>query len=252
MSLLVNTNANTSAPALPAHGFGEFEVPEMPAYVQSYSSRGSGFSWATTPVQNQSRFGNRAGVGGMGAYLSMAEDPNFLEGNKQKLGAPGVFRAERWGPGYDWRGNGGIASLEANKNWIFQTRGGQLRAGGPRRSDTVDRPNYWLDTVRPGVQVSREAQNNDNYAGTWEWKRQTPIVERESDFSVLRQMIEHNPYAIVSHAALQAKAQYDSELDGVRDEWMQPYNPDIARNTAAFGNRTIRDLDPRVENTRWL
>jgi hypothetical protein len=41
--------------ALPAHGFGEFEVPEMPGYVQSYSKRGNSIDADQTPVYQQAR-----------------------------------------------------------------------------------------------------------------------------------------------------------------------------------------------------
>ena len=247
MSLLVNTNTNNSAPSVLPPGFGEFQVPEMPAYVQSYSSRGSGFSWETTPVKNQARFGNRNGIGGMGAYLSMAEDANFFEGDKQKVGQPGVFEQVRWTPGHDWRGGYGIASLEANKNWRDFTRGGQLRQGGPRRQDVIDRPNVWLDTVRPGIGVSREGQCNDNYSGVYETKRQTPIVERETDTLVLREAIEHCPFFIISHSALQAKENYDAQF-GVRNDYIQEaYDPAIVHNNAAHGNYTIR-----IHDKAWL
>jgi hypothetical protein len=246
MSRIVNTNTNTSEAVLPSPGFGEFDVPEMPAYVQSYSTRGSGFSWETTPVLNRTRFGNKTGKGGMDAYLSQVEDPNFFEGSKLKVGDPGVFELMRYGPGSDWRGNFGIASLDASKNYTRSTRGGMLRQGGPRRSDIVDRPNYWTDTVRPGISVSREGQCNDNYSGVYEWKRQTPIVERASDPLVLREAIEHNPFFIISHAAQAAKDAYDLEFGQVRDTIHEAYNPMITNNRAADANITIRDRNPYV------
>lgn len=246
MSRIVNTNTNTAEAVLPAPGFGEFDVPEMPAYTQSYSTRGSGYTWETTPVQNQTRFGNKRGVGGMAAYLSQVEDPGFFESSKSKLGAPGVYELERWAPGQDWRGNFGIASLDASKNYTVSTRGGQLRQGGPRRSDVIDRPNVWMDTVRPGIAVSREGQCNDNYSGTFEWKRQTPIVERASDPLVLREAIEHNPYFIISHSAMAAKRAYDAEFGREPDEIHAAYSPSIVDNATAYGNRTIQERDPAV------
>lgn len=246
MSRIVNTNTNTAEAMLPAPGFGEFDVPEMPAYTQSYSARGSGYSWASTPVQNQTRFGNKRGVGGMAAYLSQVEDPNFFESSKIKLGDPGVFELMRWAPGQDWRGNFGIASLDASKNYTVSTRGGQLRQGGPRRSDVIDRPNYWLDTVRPGIAVSREGQNNDNYSGVYEWKRQTPIVERASDMLVMREAIEHNPFFIISHSAMAAKQAYDAEFGREPDEIREAYDPSIIDNAAAYADRTISDSNPYV------
>jgi hypothetical protein len=246
MSRIANTNTNLSTAVMPSAGFGEFDVPEMPAYVQSYSTRGSGSSWETTPVLNQARFGNKTGKGGMDAYLSQVEDPNFFEGSKLKSGDPGVFELLRWGPGYDWRGNFGIASLDASKNYTLSTRGGMLRQGGPRRSDIVDRPDYWLESVRPGLAVSRESQSNDNYSGTYEWKRQTPIVERASDMLVLREAIEHNPFFIVSHSALAAKQAYDAEFGTERDEIREAYDPMIRNNRAADADITIRDTNPYI------
>lgn len=246
MSRIVNTNTNLAEAVMPPAGFGEFEVPEMPAYVQSYSTRGGGSSWETTPVFNQARFGNKTGKGGMDAYLSQVEDPNFFEASKLKSGDPGVFELLRWGPGYDWRGNFGIASLDASKNYTLSTRGGMLRQGGPRRSDTVDRPDYWLESVRPGLAVGREGQCNDNYSGTYEWKRQTPIVERASDMLVLREAIEHNPFFIISHSALAAKQAYDAEFGAQRDEVHEAYDPMIRDNRAADAGIAIRDTNPYV------
>jgi hypothetical protein len=83
-----SSRATRAAASFPSPGFGELQVPEMPAYVQSYTSRGSAYSWQTTPVMNQTRFGNRTGVGGMAAYLSQAEDPGFFSGVKLKAAEP--------------------------------------------------------------------------------------------------------------------------------------------------------------------
>ncbi len=215
------------APAiLPQHGFGEFEVPEMPAYTQSYSKRGNTFDGATTAVKNQARFGNKTGKGGMGAYLSQVEDPTFFDGFREKLGNHGVFENIRWAPGQDWRGGFGIASLDSSKNYAMSTRGGMLRKGGPKRSDVIDRPNYWFETARPGISYGRYTQNNQNYSGLYEWKRRTPIVEANSDALVLREMIEHNPFSINSHSAQMAKRIYDKEFTE-RDRDVAAYNMNV-------------------------
>lgn len=198
------TMATISSP-----GFDEFEIPELPAYVQSYSKRGNELMNETTPVMQQARFGNRNGRGGMESYLSRIEDPLFFESQKQKRGNQGVFETVRWSPGYDWRGNFGIASLQSIKNFAMSTRGGQLRKGGPKRSDYIDRPNYWTESVRPGLTYSRFTQTRDNYDGVYEHKRTTPVITRENDVFLMREMIEHNPFHIVSHSALQAKQIYD-------------------------------------------
>lgn len=210
--------------ALPPAGFGEFEVAEMPAYVQGYSKRGNEFDGQTTAVHQQARFGNKRGVGGMEAYLSQAEDDTFLEGYKQKKGNMGVYDWTRWGPGQDWRGGFGVASLSGIQNYAgIPTRGGQLRKGGPKRSDVVDRPDYWFETARPGISNSRYTQKNDNYAGLFEFKRQTPVVELDNDMLVLREMIQSNPYHINSHAAKQAEQVYEKEFGDVRDQQLPAY-----------------------------
>jgi hypothetical protein len=196
---------------LPAPGFGEFQVPEMPAYTQRYSKRGNAFAGQTTPVFQQARFGNREGIGGMGPYLSGAEDDTFFEGVQTKRGNMGVFESTRWQPGEDFRGNFGVASLAELKNFPgLMTRGGGLRAGGPRRSDYIDRKNYWFESVRPGTDLF--AQNGENFAGIREEQRRTPVVMTEVDALPLRAMIENNPFHISSHSARQAKRMYDAEF----------------------------------------
>lgn len=209
---------------MPPHGFGEFEVPQMPSYVQSYSKRGNALDADQTPVYQQARWGNRIGRGGMDAYLSQGEDPTFFEGDRVKLGDQGVYELTRWAPGYDWRGNGGIASLSETKNYPgIQTRGGSLRAGGPKRSDIMERPNYWFEQARPGVSVSRMSQANENYSGVYDWKKRTPSIERGNDMLQLRQMIEHNPFHVNSHAAKQAKAVYDQEFNQAKTMGVPAY-----------------------------
>lgn len=222
----MDINGLTEATVRPP-GFGEFDVPEMPAYVQSYSKRGNAFDGDTTAVYNQTRFGNKRNVGGMDAYVSLLGDATYFESLKQKNGNTGVYESLRWGPGYDWRGNFGIASLSELKNFVMSTRGGELRSGGPKRSDIVDRNNYWYDTLRPGIDVGRFVQTNDNYDGAYEWKRQTPVVERDSDFLVLREMIEHNPWHIASHAAKAAKAEYDREFGVLQDMDFAAYQDNL-------------------------
>lgn len=232
-------------------GFGELQVPEMPAYIQSYSKRGNAFGAETTPVYQQARFGNRVGRGGMQAYLSQAEDPTWIESMKVKKGNAGVYELERWTPGYDWRGGFGIASLAANKNYAMSTRGGQLRKGGPKRSDYMDRPNAWFERARPGISTSRYTQNNDNYSGLYEFKRRTPVIQTDNDMLVLREMIEHNPYAINSHSAQQAKAIYDAEFGTDRDEAFAAYHSDItpADNKARFPT-LVQDKSAGFDQTK--
>ncbi len=213
---------------LPPHGFGEFEVPEMPAYIQSYSKRGNSYDGETTPVYQQARWGNKTGKGGMAAYLSQLEDDTYFEGYKVKKGDAGVYESLRWGPGYDWRGNFGVASLSELKNYAgIPTRGGQLRKGGPKRSDYIDRPNYWFETTRPGLAVGRYTQAANNYAGLYEYKKQTPRIQLSNDMLDLRQMIEHNPWHINSHAAIQAKDEYQQEFGNVRDRQVPAYQNHI-------------------------
>lgn len=233
---------------MPPHGFGEHEVPEMPAYVQSYSKRGNALDADQTPVYQQARWGNRTGRGGMNAYLSQSEDPTFFEGTKVKLGDQGVFEQTRWSSGYDWRGGFGIASLSATKNYPgIQTRGGSLRAGGPKRGDIVERPNYWFEQTRPGVTVSRVPQSNDNYSGLYDWKKRTPEIERSNDMMQLRQMIEHNPYHIASHAAKQAKAVYDKEMGNARTLEVPAYQDHLPPGYAS-PNIQIKETNPYMIN----
>lgn len=211
--------------SLPLHGFGEHEVPEMPSYIQSYSKRGNAMQADQTPVYNQARWGNKTGKGGMNGYLSQIEDPTFFSGTKVKLGDQGVYPLLRWAPGYDWRGNGGISSLSEIKNYAgIPTRGGQLRKGGPKRSDVVERPNAFFENLRPGVSVSRYSQTNDNYSGVYDWKRRTPVIQRDNDMLQLREMIEHNPFHIPSHSAKQAKSSYDKEFNNMQTSRIKAYN----------------------------
>lgn len=214
---------------LPPPGFGEHEVPEMPAYVESYSKRGNALQADQTPVYNQVRWGNRRGRGGMNAYLSQTEDPTFFEGTKVKLGDQGVYAQTRWTPGYDWRGGFGVASLSETKNYAgIPTRGGSLRAGAPKRGDVVERPNAWFENLRPGVQTSRVSQSNENYSGVYDWKKRTPEIQRSNDMLQLREMIEHNPFHIASHAARQAKSSYDAEFNGAKTVRTKAYADHLA------------------------
>lgn len=233
-------------------GFGEFQVPEMPKYIQSYSSRGSHFSGETTPVYQQARFGNPRYIGGMGSYLSELGDRTFFESLKQKKGNMGVYENLRWSPGYDWRGNFGIASLDASKNYSMSTRGGQLRKGGPRRSDYMDRPNAWFEKTMPGISHSRWSQINDGYAGVYEYKRNTPFISTDNDALVLREMIEHNPFHINSHAAAQAKQVYDAEFGKDTDRTHPGYRSDITRldNRARFP-KLVQDNSPLVNQKQF-
>lgn len=218
---------------LPVPGFGEFEVPEMPSYIQSYSKRGNSYDGQTTPVYQQARWGNKTGIGGMGGYLSQIEDDTYFESYKTKKGNAGVFDWTRWGPGYDWRGNFGVANLGELNNYAgIPTRGGMLRKGAPKRTDIIDRPNYWFEVTRPGVEYGRYTQNNNNYAGLYEYKKQTPVIELDNDMLVLRDMIEHNPWHINSHAAIQAKEVYDHEFGNVHDRDYKAYQDHIDNSYA--------------------
>lgn len=213
---------------LPLPGFGELEVAEMPAYIQGYSKRGNSYTGETTPVYQQSRWGNKKLIGGMDAFLSQVEDDTYFESYKSKRGNMGVFDWTRWTPGYDWRGNFGVASLGELNNYAgIQSRGGQLRKGAPKRSDYTDRSNYWFEITRPGLAVGRYTQNNNNYAGLYEYKRQTPRIETDNDMLVLREMIEHNPWVVNSHGAKQAKAVYDREFGNVHDSNIKAYQDHI-------------------------
>ena len=239
-------------PKITEPGFGEFDVPEMPAYVQSYSKRGNTFDGDTTPVYQQARFGNKTGRGGMEAYLSQVEDPTYFESMKVKKGNTGVYEIERYTPGYDWRGGFGIASLASNKNYAMSTRGGQLRKGGPKRSDVMDRPNAWFEQARPGISHSRYTQNNDNYSGLFEYKRLTPIVQTDNDMLDLREMIEHNPYHISSYAAEQAKKIYDKEVGTGQDMAFAAYRDDIepSDNKSRFPTR-VQDKSIEVKQEQY-
>lgn len=200
----------------PAPGFDEFSVPEMPAYVDRYSKRGNAFDAQQTPVYQQTHWGNRTGRGGMGGYLSQTEDPMYFEGTRVKLGDSGVFPLERWSPGYDWRGGFGVASLSEIKNFAgISERGGCLRKGAPKRGDIVERSGAFFENLRPGISVGRYGQNNDNYAGVYDEKRRTPSIQRDTDALVLKQMLDHNPFAIKSHAAIQAQNMLEQEFGKV-------------------------------------
>lgn len=226
---------------LPEHGFNEFSVPEMPKHTSSYSRRGNTYMGDQTPVYSQSRWGNKTGRGGMGGYLSQAEDPTFLEGYKVKLGDQGVFELTRWNTGYDWRGGFGIASLSDVKNFAgIQTRGGSLRSGGPKRSDVVERPNAWYEKTMPGISHGRLTQANDNYAGLYQWKKQTPVIQTQADPFILREMIERNPYHIVSHGAMGAKKEYDAEF---QDAKMDRAVPGYHSN---YDTQQINSMEPVV------
>lgn len=246
MPLLDSGTVNTLK--TPPHGFGEFEVPEMPAYIQSYSKRGNAFDAETTPVYQQVRWGNRRGRGGMNAYLSHAEDATYFDGFREKKGNHGVYERIRWAPGYDWRGNFGVASLSQIKNYAgIPTRGGQLRKGAPRRGDYLERVNAWWERARPGIGVSRYSQNNNNYAGLYEWRRRTPFIQRDNDPLVLRDMIEHNPFHISSHSAKQAKEWWMRENINQVDHGVPAYRSGIdAFATTSRQKMTIQDDDPRV------
>lgn len=239
---------------LPEHGFAEMSIPEMPSYIQSYSKRGNGFDGETTPVYSQQRWGNPRYKGGMGAFVSELGDNTFFESLKQKRGNAGVFEIERWTPGGDWRGNYGVASLDALKNYREYTRGGSARAGAPKRGDYIERTGYWDQTARPGIAHGRFTQMNDNYGGLYEFKRQTPIVERESDMLQLRDMIEHNPLHIPSHSAKQAKAIYDKEFP--EKEANQPMAKAYQDNLQPGEVRTrgvgLTDQNPYVIKPGWL
>lgn len=232
---------------LPPPGFGEFEVPDMPAYVTRYSGRGNSYPGQRTPVYNQIRWGNRTGVGGMGAYLSQVEDDTFFDSFKVKKGDHGVYDSTRWAPGYDWRGNFGVASLAENANYAgIPTRGGMLRKGAPKRTDIIDRPNYWFEKIMPGIGTSRYTQNNDNYAGLYEYRKVQPRIITDNDMLVLREMIEHNPFHINSHAAKQAKEVYDEQFPGYRDRWVPAYQDHMDN---AYVQTQIDRPDQTIRNT---
>lgn len=238
---------------LPVPGFGEFEVPEMPAYIQGYSKRGNTYDGESTPVYQQVRWGNKVGKGGMNAYLSQTEDDTFIESYKTKKGNVGVFDWTRWSPGYDWRGNFGIANLSELQNYAgIPTRGGMLRKGAPKRTDYIDRPNYWFEVTRPGVEFSRYTQKNDNYAGLYEYKKQTPTIMTDNDMLVLRDMIEHNPWHINSHAATQAKGVYDNEFGNVHDKNLKAYQDHIDNSYAQMmidrKKLEIKETSPYMRN----
>jgi len=220
---------NRNAALVLPSGFDALQVAEMPSYINKYSKRGNAFDAETTPVYNQARFGNRRGKGGMGAYLSILEDGAAqFDSLKQKRGESGVFEATRWAPGYDWRGNFGVASLSELKNYSMATRGGQLRGGGPKRQDYSERPDFWVQAIRPGIGVSRFVQTNDNYSGVFESKKRTSyVIERFNDPLVLREMIETNPFHIRSHAAIQAKKGYDEEFPNASNAAFDAYRSDF-------------------------
>mmetsp|Transcript_17654 Transcript_17654/g.44792 ORF Transcript_17654/g.44792 Transcript_17654/m.44792 type:complete len:271 (-) Transcript_17654:521-1333(-) len=236
--------------AVPPPGFGPLEVPEMPAYVGSYVRRGGNISGDATPVYQQMRFGYRKGIGGMGGYASVLETPEFFEGYRQKRGNAGVFQSLRWAPGCDSHTGNGIAGLSELRNHPgLMTRGGDRR-GGPRRQEVMERAGYWFEKARPGVATSRYSQINDGFAGIRQRSQRTPALERATDPFVLREMIEHNPWHINSHSAMQAKTAYDKEFGGpVVDRRPKGYQDNRKGGKGDFGageTRYIVDDDPRV------
>jgi hypothetical protein len=234
---------------LPKPGYGQHTIPEMPAYISGYSGKGNSFDALKTPVMVQSRVGNKRGRGGMEGYINHAEDDTFFEGYRQKKGNHGVFAATRWSPGHDWRGNFGVANLSELRNYAgLQTRGGQLRKGGPRRSDYIERPGHWQEQARPGIATGRYVQTNNNFSGIREDSRRTPFIQRDNDMLVLRQMIEHNPFHIGSHSAKQAKAAYDEEFSDAKTfdfkAYQDNFHADFAQMTIDQKDRTIREESP--------
>jgi hypothetical protein len=235
--------------AFPDHGFGEHEVPEMPAFIDRYSKRGNSIDADQTPVYQQARFGNRTGKGGMGGYLSQVEDQTFFEGLPVKKGDAGVFPLERWSPGYDWRGGFGIASLSETKNYAgISDRGGGLRKGGPRRGDVVERTGAYQENLRPGRSTSRFVQSNDNYSGLYDWQRRTPSIQRETDALVLDQMIRLNPYHISSHGAAQAQALVKAEFGDAGYEGQKAFQDNYPAGYRAQ-SRFITETDLRILNS---
>lgn len=233
----------------PDSGFGEFEVPEMPAYVQRYSKRGNSIDADQTPVYQQAHFGNRTGKGGMGGYLSQIEDQGFFESLPVKKGDAGVFPLERWSPGYDWRGGFGVASLSEIKNYAgVCDRGGGLRKGGPRRGDIVERTGAYQENIRPGISHGRFVQSNDNYSGLYDWQRRTPSIQRDTDALVLDQMIRLNPFHISSHGAAQAQALVRAEFGDAGYEDQKSYQDHLPAAYKAPA-RFIRETDSRMLNS---
>ncbi len=219
-------NAQSVGPAVVlSSGFDKFQIPEMPSYVQSYTKRGEGFGGQTAATRSYTRFGNPRYVGGMDAFVSQLEDGEYFEPVKVKKGNMGVFEHTRWAPGFN--SVDGMAGISASRNFAgIQTRGGSGRAGGPRRGDYAEMMDFEMK-IRPGQAVSREMQSDNNYAGLYEYKKQTPEIETESDFAILREMIEHNPFHISSHGAAQAKEQYDRELGQVEQMGKKAYDDHI-------------------------
>lgn len=230
--------------SLPEPGFGEFDVPEMPAFIQSYSKRGNCIDGDDTPVYQQARWGNRTGKGGMAGYLSQVEDTTYFEGTRVKLGDAGVYPITRWSPGYDWRGGFGVASLSETKNYAgIPTRGGMLRKGAPKRGDIVERTGAFFENLRPGVGTSRFVQSNDNYCGNYDFKKRTPQVQRDNDALVLNQMIQNNPFHIRSHGAAQADALIRNEFGDTGYADYKAYADHYPPNYQA-PTRTIVSDDP--------
>lgn len=237
------THAQSIGPAnLPSHGFGQFEIPEMPAYVSRYTKRGGGaFIGQNNTGMQQTRFGNPRYIGGMDGYVSELESNNYFESLKQKKGNHGVFDFTRWNPGFNSEGN--IAGASALKNYAgIQTRGGRLRAGAPKRADYAERINYEMN-IRPGIGVSRHPQagGGENFAGIRAHTKKTPQIQQMNDMVDLRQMIEYNPFHISSHSAKLAKDSYDHELQNFNIETYKSY-PDHLNGTQQQKN--IKIVEP--------
>lgn len=209
---------------IPEAGFGQFQVPEMPAYVQGYTKRGGAdYLTKTTPTMMQTRFGNATYRGGMAGYVNAVESPEYFESYRVKLGDHGVVEHLRWAPGYDWKG--GIQGISSVKNFAgIQTRGGQLRSGAPKRADYVDIVD-WERKVRPGLDIGNfpQAGGGTNYAGEYQPSRRTPFIVLDNDAAVLREMVEHNPWHILSHSGKQAKEMYEEEIGVYKDARYKEY-----------------------------
>ncbi len=186
--------------AAPARGYGPTEVPEVEKYISGYSRKGGVFPGQSVANYQQMRFGNPTRQGGPDAYLLNSLQPGYFQ-HKTKLGDHGIYEATRWMPGVDGR----VGSLAANRNFAgIQTKNVQ---GAPKRAELVERDN-WFEKARPGRDVSTRLQNNDNYVGVFESKRQSSHVVQEIDFHVLK-ALEGNPFAKSPWGLFdQAKAEY--------------------------------------------
>lgn len=179
-----------------ASGFGENQVPEMPAYVFGYARRGNAQPSDVTPNYVASRFGNRAARGGLPAYVLHGEDPDYWEALPQKRGNHGVYPAERWAPGH----RPGIDGLAETRNLIVKGGG---RSGAPRRADVVERRGGWHQLSRP--QFDRTPFNLDDLGGVQMPRRRARDIETRSDPFVLKEMLDHNPFVVQSWSAKQAR-----------------------------------------------